>query len=62
MFETAELGRITSKEEYKEQQPVLRTGVLTVQYELRDADFPVILVIAGVDRPGCAQLMNLLHE
>jgi polyphosphate:AMP phosphotransferase len=62
MFETAELGRITSKEDYNEQQPFLRTGVLTVQYELRDADFPVILVIAGIDRLGCAQLMNLLHE
>jgi len=62
MFETAELGRITSKEEYKKQEPVLRTGVLTVQYELRDADFPVVLVIAGTDRLGCTDLMNLLHE
>ncbi len=62
MFETAELGRSTSKEEYRQQEPVLRTGVLTVQYELRDADFPVILVIAGIDRLGCAHLMNLLHE
>ncbi len=62
MFETAELGRSTSKEEYKKQEPVLRTGVLTVQYELRDADFPVVLVVAGTDRLGCADLMNLLHE
>lgn len=62
MFETAELGRATSKEEYKKQEPVLRTGVLTVQYELRDSDFPVVLVIAGTDRLGGADLMNLLHE
>jgi AMP-polyphosphate phosphotransferase len=62
VFETAELGRSTSKEEFKTQEPVLRTGVLTVQYELRDADFPVILVVAGIDRPGCVHLMNLLHE
>ena len=62
MFETAELGRVTSKEQYKKQEPVLRTGVLTVQYELRDADFPVVLVIAGTDRLGCAELLNLLHE
>src|SRR3989304_2156369 len=62
MFETAELGRRTSKEEYKTLEPFLRTGVLTVQYELREADFPVVLVIAGTDRLGCVDLMNLLHE
>ncbi len=62
MFETAELGRETSKEEYKKQEPVLRTGLLTLQYELREADFPLILLIAGSDRLGCADLMNLLHE
>jgi hypothetical protein len=62
MFETVELGRRTSKEDYRKQEPVLRTGVLTVQYELRDADFAVVLVIAGTDRLGCIDLMNLLHE
>jgi polyphosphate:AMP phosphotransferase len=62
MFETAELGRKTSKDDYRKQEPVLRTGLLTVQYELRDADFPVVLVIAGTDRLGCADLVNLLHE
>ena len=62
MFETAELGRRTSREEFKKQEPVLRTGVLTVQYELREADFPVVLVIAGTDRLGGADLINLLHE
>jgi polyphosphate:AMP phosphotransferase len=62
MFETAELGRKTEKNEYKEQEPFLRTGLLTVQYELREADFPVILLVAGTDRPGCAHVLNLLHE
>ena len=62
MFETAELGRSTSREEFKKQEPFLRTGVLTVQYELRDADFPVVLVVAGTDRLGAADVINLLHE
>jgi len=62
MFETAELGRRTNREELKKQEPVLRTGLLTVQYELREADFPVVLVIAGTDRLGGADLINLLHE
>src|SRR4026209_1090483 len=62
MFETAELGRRTNREELKKQEPVLPTGVLTVQYELREADFPVVLVIAGTDRLGGADLLNLLHK
>jgi type VI protein secretion system component Hcp len=61
MFESAELGRRTSREDFKKQEPVLRTGVLTVQYELREADFPVVLVIAGTDRLGCTDLINVLH-
>jgi polyphosphate:AMP phosphotransferase len=62
MFETAELGRKTSKEDYRKQEPFLRVGLLTAQYELRDADFPVILVLGGNDRLGCTEVSNLLHE
>ena len=62
MFEAAELGRKTSKQDYKKQEPVLRVGLLTVQYELRDSDFPVILVLGGDDQPGCTEVSNILHE
>jgi len=62
MFETAELGRATSKKDYKEQEPFLRVGLLTVQYELRDSDFAVILVLGGIDQPGCTEVLNVLHE
>lgn len=62
MFETAELGRVTSKKDYKEQEPFLRVGLLSVQYELRDSDFAVILVLTGNDQPGCAEVLNILHE
>jgi polyphosphate:AMP phosphotransferase len=62
VFETAELGHATSQEEYVRSEPALRVGLLTVQYELRDADFPVVLVLAGTDRLGCVEVMNLLHE
>ena len=62
MFEAAELGRKTSKQDYKKQEPVLRVGLLTVQYELRDSDFPVILVLGGDDQPGCTEVSNMLHE
>ena len=62
MFEAAELGRKTSKKDYKEHEPFLRVGLLTVQYELRESDFPVILVLGGNDQPGCTELSNILHE
>jgi polyphosphate:AMP phosphotransferase len=62
MFEAAELGRQLGKRDYKEQEPVLRVGLLTVQYELRDSDFPLVLVLTGDDRPGLAEVINLLHE
>ncbi len=62
MFEAAELGRTLDKSDYKEQEPILRVGLLTMQYELRDSDFPLIIVLAGSDRPGLAEVINLLHE
>ncbi len=62
MFEAAELGRTLDKSDYKEQESILRVGLLTMQYELRDSDFPLIIVLAGSDRPGLAEVINLLHE
>jgi polyphosphate:AMP phosphotransferase len=62
MFETAELGRKTSQQDYKEQEPFLRVGLLTVQYELRESDFPVLVVLGGNDQLGCTEISNLLHE
>ncbi len=61
MFETAELGRQVSKADYKAQAPTLRTELLRVQSELRDADFPVLIVISGVDGAGKGETINLLH-
>ena len=62
MFEAAELGSTTSREEYKKIEPSLRVSLLTVQYEFRERDFPLILVLAGNDRLGCTEVANLLHE
>ena len=62
MFDAAELGSKTSKEAYKKIEPSLRVSLLTAQYELRERDFPLILVLAGNDRLGCTEVANLLHE
>src|SRR6187397_1700729 len=62
MFETAELGRKLSKEDYKAQEPELRMRLLEVQEELKQASFPVIILISGVDGAGKGETVNLLHE
>lgn len=62
MFETAELGRKISKEDYKAQEPELRMQLLEIQEDLKQASFPVIILIGGVDGAGKGETVNLLHE
>lgn len=62
MFRTAELGRKISKEEFDAVAPTLRTELITLQQALRHAEFPVILVFAGVDGAGKGESINLLSE
>ena len=63
MFRTAELGRKVVKSEYHEQVPVLRSELVEIQQRLRrEAEFPVILVFAGVDGAGKSETINLLNE
>lgn len=62
MFETAELGRSISKAEYEERVETLRIQLLEIQQDLRECDFPVIIVMAGVDGAGKGTTVNLLNE
>jgi len=63
MFETAEVGRKLAKSDYKAQVPELRSELLAVQQELRQAgSFPVIVLFAGVDTAGKGETVNLLNE
>jgi polyphosphate:AMP phosphotransferase len=62
MFEIAELGHTVSKADYNEQIPELRTRLLTVQQQLKGSDFPVIIIISGVDGGGKGEVINLLNE
>lgn len=62
MFETAELGHKISKEEYRSIEPDLRMKLLDVQEDLKQAKFPVIILIGGVDGAGKGETVNLLHE
>ncbi|CAG1022816.1 partial Polyphosphate:AMP phosphotransferase, partial [Patescibacteria group bacterium] len=62
MFEIAELGHSVDKNTYNEQIPILRTQLLTVQQTLKSCDFPVIVLISGVDGGGKGDVINLLNE
>jgi hypothetical protein len=44
MFETAELGRKTSKEEYESALPELRTALLKAQVALEQQGFSVVVL------------------
>jgi len=62
MFEVAETGQTLSKERFEEEVPPLRVALVNAQYDLREADFPVLVAIAGDDRLGAADVFNRLHE
>ena len=63
MFESAEIGHKLGKAQYKREEPKLRQKLLDLQYKLlRDAGFPVIIVVNGVDGAGKGETVNLLNE
>jgi polyphosphate:AMP phosphotransferase len=62
MFEAAEIGAKVSKQEYEAALPQLRTDLINAQFDLARADFPVLLLLAGDDRIGCNEILNILHE
>ena len=62
MFRTAELGQKVSKAEYNDRVPDLRIQLLEAQQDLRQANFPVIVLFTGVDGAGKGETANLLQE
>jgi len=62
MFEAVEIGNTLSKDDYKTQIPDLRVNLINAQYDLREADFPVVILLTGNDRIGCNALLHTLHD
>jgi len=62
MLEVCEVGNEVDKDEYKAAIPDLRVGLVNAQYDLRDADFPVVIWISGDDRLAANALVNRLNE
>lgn len=62
MFEVAELGHKVAKQEYHERVPELRTELLMAQQALRQAKFPVLILVSGADGAGKGSTVNLINE
>ncbi len=62
MLEVSEVGNKITKADYNAAIPELRVGLINAQYDLRNADFPVIIWVAGDDRLGANALVNRLNE
>jgi polyphosphate:AMP phosphotransferase len=62
VLEVCEVGNSVSKEDYQAAVPDLRVGLINAQYDLRSADFPVIIWISGDDRLAANELVNRLNE
>ncbi len=63
MFESAEIGHKLDKGRYKREEPKLRRALLEAQYDLlKRADFPVVVIVGGVDGAGKGETVNLFNE
>jgi polyphosphate:AMP phosphotransferase len=58
----AEAGNRLTKPEFKEIVPRLRVDLINAQFDLKDADFPVIVVVAGDDRLAANDVVKRLNE
>ncbi len=63
MFESAEIGHRTDKKTYAKEVPILRAALLEAQMDMAKlAQFPVIIVMGGMDGAGRGETVNLLNE
>jgi len=62
MFQSAETGAKVGKAEFEEREPDLRVQLVNAQYDLREADFPFILAVAGDDWIAVDDLLDGLGD
>jgi AMP-polyphosphate phosphotransferase len=63
VFESAEIGHKLGRAEFKREEPRLRGRLLELQYKLlARGDFPVVILVNGVDGAGKGETVNLLNE
>lgn len=62
MFESAELGHAIDQKTFDETVPALREALLEAQFELqRQARFPVLILINGIEGAGKGETVKLLN-
>jgi len=62
MFESAELGRKVTKKAFDQAVPALRVELVDLQQRLRRADFPGLVLFAGVNGAGKSETINVLNQ
>ncbi|MEE9608880.1 MAG: polyphosphate:AMP phosphotransferase [Myxococcota bacterium] len=62
MLEAAEIEQTTTKAEYVEALEKLRIDLLNAQFDLANADFSVVILLGGDDRPACGAALKAMHE
>jgi len=63
LFESAEIGHKLGKAVFQREEPKLRQRLLALQYELLGkGDFPVVILVNGVDGAGKGETVNLFNE
>ena len=62
MLDEAVRGERVDKSTYEAALPQLRVDLLNAQYDLRSAPFAAVVVVAGDDRGGANDTVNILHE
>jgi AMP-polyphosphate phosphotransferase len=62
VFETLEVGKRIKNSDFDQLQLPLRQQLLSAQFELKERDYPVIIVIAGLDGAGKGSLVHRLNE
>jgi polyphosphate:AMP phosphotransferase len=63
MFESAELGHTIDAATYDKELPALRTALLEAQSAIvARAEFPVIILVSGLEAAGKGEVVQHLHE
>ncbi len=62
MLAIAELGRTLTQKRYDDALPKLRASLLSAHFNLRNRNYPVIVIVSGADGAGKGEVVHRLNE